>query len=290
VKKGARLQSGFYHLARLIRDCAYLLFVAGHLSAPQVSKRQFNMALLTDLRAKIGRKLRPRVERLVGSADDLVELAYWTERPPLRLSVPIELLRMQGGFAYGASHPFVQALLIGPNGLRTFYSACQPTTLSEYYGIQAEGRSGWDLSPWELPWYGRSKRIPPPGERGLSAAEGVSFYGPVTEAKLALEMDRLVGLAAKVRSQGYNPDAFGDIEGYVVADDEHAAFFVRGGKHRAAVLAALGHDTVQVAFRPSFPRLVHASDAAHWPLVRSGQMEISLAREVLAAYISGRTV
>lgn len=248
------------------------------------------MAFLLGLRASIGRKFRPRREQSVSSADELAELAYWTERPPLRLSVPVELLRMQGAFTYGPGHPFVDALRFGADRLRGFYAACRPATLCDYYGIEGQGRSGWNLPPWELPWYGRGTRTPPPGERGLGAEQGVSFYGPVTEAKLALEMQRLQGLAERVRRDGYDPDAYGDIEGYVVTDGTQSAFFVRGGKHRAAVLASMGHETVQVAFRPSFPRLIHVSDAAHWPLVRSGRMEISLAREVLAAYTRGRTV
>lgn len=246
------------------------------------------MSFFTSFRAKLGKKLRPREEKIVRSADDLVELAYWIERPTLRLSVPVELLRMQGGFSYGPGHPFVQALVTGPDRLREFYRACQPTNLSEYYGIPAKDRLGWDLPAWELPWYGRRKRAPPPGECGLAAAEGVSFYGPVTETKLALETGRLQGLAAKVGSHGYNPDAYGDIEGYVIADADRAVFFVRGGKHRAAVLAAMGEKTIPVAFRASFPRIIHAQDAAHWPLVRSGHIEITLAREVLSAYIAGR--
>lgn len=248
------------------------------------------MSLLQDLRGRLGRKLRPRREVPVAGAADLIELAYWIERPALRLQVPVGMLRMQGAFVYGAGHPFVQALREGPDRLRDFHAACRPATLCNYYGIEPNGREGRDLPPWELPWYGRAARTPPPGELDLGAEHGVSFYGPATEAKIALEMRRLEGVRDRIGRTGYDPDAFGDIEGYVLTDGRDAAFFVRGGKHRSAALAALGHATIPVAFRPSWPRLIHAADAAHWPLVRAGRMEISLAQDLLAAYIRGRTV
>lgn len=251
--------------------------------------RPVPMTLIQSLRARLGRKFRPRREVTVASGEDLIELAHWIERPQLRLMVPPDLLRMQGAFVYGGKHPFVAALTGGEQNLRDFYAACRPASICEYYGIEGGGRSGADLEPWEIPWYGRWHRLPPPGELELGPEHGVSFYGPVSDFKIALEMRRLETLADGVRKGGYDPDAFGDIEGYILSDGERAVFFVRGGKHRAAVLTALGHAAIPVAFRPSWPRLVHLADAAHWPLVRSGCMEISLAKDVFDVYIRGRT-
>ena len=247
------------------------------------------MPILTSVRASIGRKLRPRREVEVNSPDDLVELAHWIERPALRLLVPPELLRMQGGFIYGPGHPFVAAQTEGSEALRAFYATCQPATITDYYGLDGAGRQGADLPPWEIPWYGRSQRSPPPGELELGPEHGVSFYGPVSERKIELELRHLDRLARAVRQNGYDPDAFGDIEGYILDNGSGAAFFVRGGKHRAAVLTALGHRRIPVAFRSSWPRLVHSGSAGRWPLVRSRSMEISLAKDILEAYIRGRT-
>ena len=245
--------------------------------------------MLQSLRSRLGRKLRPRREVTVSTQDDLVELAHWIDRPPLRLMVPPGLLRMQGAFIYGPGHPFVSALAEGEIALRRFYADCRPRTICEYYGLDAGERIGGDLPPWEIPWYGRTNRTPPPGELALGAEHGVSFYGPVTDQKIGLELDRLHRLHAAIGRNGYDPDAHGDIEGYILNDGTGAAFFVRGGKHRAAVLTALGHDRIPVAFRPSFPRMVNAADSALWPLVRAGAMEFSLAKEILEAYIRGRT-
>lgn len=255
-----------------------------------VRKVGAGMGMLQRLRAQVGRKLRPRRSVAVETAADLARLAYWIDRPPLRLMVPVGLLRMQGAFTYGPGHPFVQALSGGEARLRDFYARCRPANLCDYYGIAPGGRVGADLPPWEIPWYGRAARLPPPGEGDLGAEHGVSFYGPVSPRKLALEMRRLEGLAARIARDGYDPDAFGDIEGLVLSDGAEAVFFVRGGKHRAAVLAAAGHAAIPVAFRAAWPRLVHMADAGHWPLVQAGAMDISLAQDVLAAYIRGRTV
>jgi hypothetical protein len=245
--------------------------------------------LVQALRAGLGRRVRPRHRITVENATDLVELAYWIDRPPLRMMVEPRHLRMQGGFVYGPSHPFVAALRDGAAALRRFYSAVEPITISEYYQIAADGRAGSLLPPWEIPWYGRKERLPPPGERGLGAEHGVSFHGPATEEKTALEFSRLSRLATSIESAGYDPDAYGDIEGYVLHDRGSAAFFVRGGKHRAAVLTHLGWERIPVAFRPGFPRLVDAAQSEFWTLVRSGSMDAILAREILGAYVTGRT-
>jgi hypothetical protein len=239
-------------------------------------------------RSMLRRKFQPHRKMIVNTAADLVEFAHWIERPPLRLLVPTSLLRMQGGFAYGPLHPFVAALNNGQTEFERFYSSFQPKNICEFYNIAADVRAGSDLPPWEIPWYGRADRRPPPGELNLSAEHGVSFYGPVTEKKLALEMERLTNLVRSVRSNGFDPDAFGDIQGYILRHENEACFFVRGGKHRAAVLTHLGHTHIPVTFRATLPRLVDGSQAQSWPLVRSGKLDISLAKDILEVYVRGR--
>jgi hypothetical protein len=228
------------------------------------------------VRSGIKRKLRPHHDMFVNSAADLVEFAHWIDRPPLRLLVPTSLLRMQGGFSYGLSHPFVAALNLGQTEFERFYSNVQPKNISDFYGIAANGRTGSDLPPWEIPWYGRRERRPPPGELNLGAEHGISFYGPVTEKKQSLEMDRLKRLLHSIKSNGYDPDAYGDIQGYIL----------RSGQE--AVLTHLGHAHIPVTFRSTFPRLVDGSQAENWPLVRSGKLDLSLARDILGVYTRGR--
>jgi hypothetical protein len=246
------------------------------------------MPLLQNLYSYLGTRLRPRRNVVVETAEDLVEFAHWIERPPLRMLVPPHLLRMQGGFVYGTTHPFVAAVNEGEPALRRFHALHQPRSICDYYGLRGDNRTGCDLPPWEIPWYGRSVRTPPPGELDLGPEHGVSFYGPVSDEKIALELRRLTGLRDAIERNGYDPDAYGDIEGYILSDGVGATFFIRGGKHRAAVLTARGEKRIPVAFRSSFPRLIHSADCTRWPLVRSGAMDFSLAKEILDVYIGGR--
>jgi len=234
------------------------------------------------------RKYRPARPVEVNDPQSLAELSLWADKVRLRIYLPPGMLQMQGAFAYDTQHPFVQALSLGKGALEAFYARLRPRTLADYYGVKAEGQAGAALPPWELPWYLRRARIPPLGEGPLGPEHGVSFYGPVTAEKVRYEMGRLERLAASVTRNGYDPDAHGDIEGYILRDGDQVRFFVRGGKHRAAVLTHLGHDRIPVSFRAGFPRMVDAAQADLWPLVRSGEMDIALAQSVLRAYTRDR--
>lgn len=237
---------------------------------------------------KLRRGLRPIHEIEIETPDELAEQSFWIEKKPVRMHVRVDLLRMQGAFDFGAGHPFRQALAKGPDALTEFYDKTQPRTIAEYYGLSAT-MVGADIPPWELPWYGREARRAPPGELELGPEHGVSFYGPCTSEKVALELRRLEELKDSIGSYGYDPDAYGDIEGYVLRDRSQCSFFVRGGKHRAAVLAHLGHEFIPVAFRQRFPRLIDAAQAEVWPLVRSGKMSAEFAQEILHAYTGQET-
>lgn len=223
----------------------------------------------------------------VEGPEDLVTAATWIEKTPLLLEVPPKLLVMQGGFRYDEQHPFVEALRSGPGELDRFYRTCQPRNLSEYYGFHADTRLGSDLPPWEIPWQNRAKRLPPRGEGGLGAEHGVSFYGPATEEKVELEMHRLTSTQTSIQENGYEPQAFGHIKGHVLhaGGEEGAVFFVRGGKHRAAVLAHLEMETIPVMFRRNFQRVVDINQRRCWPLVRNGSMDVSLASDIFMSYI-----
>lgn len=218
----------------------------------------------------------------VSSFADVGPLLHWAEPSiELRITLPTAWLRMQGAFAYsGGWHPFVAALENGPEALRGFYNAFMPSDLASMYFLEQP----CELPPWEIPWIGRLKRTPPPGEAGLSADHGVSFYGPATDEKVAVEYRRLKALSDSVRAKGYDPDAKGGIAGHFLRRGGEYRFFVRGGKHRSAVLAHLGKPLVPVGFRTNWPRVVDLRDAADWPLVRSRAMTKSSAEAVFHRY------
>lgn len=206
---------------------------------------------------------------------------------PVRFMLPTAMLRMQGGFAFDATHPFVATLDHGVDRLRAFYREFTPANLAQMHGLDETGRRGADLPAWELPWILRGSRSPPPGELGLNAAHGVAFYGPVTHRKSELECTRLRELRRSIERKGYNPDRFGDIHGHFMRGAAGMCFFVRGGKHRAAVLAHLGHQRIGVRIKRHWPRLIDERDAAFWPLVAAGRMDRALAVELFNVYFAG---
>jgi len=181
--------------------------------------------LLRKAASTLRRRFKPRTLVRVDDPMELAALSYWADKKPLRIQVPADMLRMQGAFVYGPAHPFVDALNNGRAALAAFYDRLQPQTVAQYYGLERGDRQGADLPPWELPWYLRAARTPPPGELSLGAHHGVSFYH-------------------------------------------------------------LGHTHIPVSFRQGFPRLIDPVQAQLWPLVRSGDMDIGVAQEILQAYTS----
>ena len=226
----------------------------------------------------------------IRSAADVLRWASWgSYGETIRLNVGVPHLVMQGGFNFSqSSHPFVAALSEGIGALESFYSQCSPGSLCEYHGVQDASEKDWLVPAWEVPWIQRVARLPPPGECGLGPEHGVSFYGPVSPDKLALEYRRLVELRAAIQNGGYQPGLYGDIDGYFMLDQQgQYRFFVRGGKHRAAVLAHLGWTHVPVVFKREWPRVVRLRDSSEWPLVHDGTLAEPAARAVFSSYFSG---
>ncbi|MEX2498067.1 MAG: hypothetical protein WD397_04230 [Wenzhouxiangellaceae bacterium] len=212
----------------------------------------------------------------------LATLPYWVGRSPI-IYMPTSLLVMQGAFRFDEQHPFVRAVAHGREELAAFYEGFQPENLAQMYRLPEDNR-GANLAPWELPWLLRPRR-PSRGEKGLGQAHGVSYYGPCTEAKIDLETRRLAAIATSIEKRGYRmPMPPAHIAGHFMQADDEVRFFVRGGKHRAAALTALGFDHVPVRMRDTWPRVVCRDQAANWPLVRSGDISASFACEIFDCY------
>ena len=219
----------------------------------------------------------------VSSLSDALDADYRIGDRPVRLEIPVQKLSMQGAYSYGGWHPFVAALNHGLDQLETFYSRFQPETLKDMYFLEDLDCDG--LPCWELPWVYRERRSPPPGEAGLGASEGVSFYGPATAIKVEVEYKRLTNLLERIKRDGYRPDRYGDIEGHFIRVGSEYRFFVRGGKHRCAALTVSGRDTIPVILKPNWPRIIDADGAEDWPLVRSGSISKKSALAVLERYV-----
>lgn len=238
---------------------------------------------MVEVARRLVRRREAPVEVRPESADEIVRWLHWIEPQPVRFLLPCSMLMMQGARAYDELHPFVRYVRGEMTALEGFYATFQPRNLAEMYGMDAESR-GSDLPPWELPWLLRSKRTAPPGEAGLGPEHGVSFYGPASRRKIEAEARRLDSIAQSVKRRGYDWKLAGDIAGHFIRDGERIGFFVRGGKHRCAVLAGLGWTHVPVQVRRSWPPLIDKRDSASWPLVADGSIDRSFAEQMLSKY------
>ncbi len=212
----------------------------------------------------------------------MATLPYWVGRSPI-IHMPASLLVMQGAFRFNEQHPFVRAIKGGRSELAVFYENFQPQNIAQMYRL-SPGGIGAELAPWELPWLLRPRQ-PSRGEKGLDRKHGISYYGPCTEAKIDLETRRLFQVARSIEKHGYR--MFGlraHIAGHFMQTEDQMRFFVRGGKHRAAALTALGFKHVPVRMRDTWPRVVSRNQVRFWPLVKSGEMSASTACGIFDRY------
>jgi hypothetical protein len=192
------------------------------------------------------------------------------------------LTTTEGAFALaGGWHPFVAAIRDGPGVLTRFYGRVQPTSLGEFYGLPDIDRPR-QLGPRQLPWLQQPR--PYRGEKGLGPEHGISLFGPCSKEKIELEYARLAEVFESIKAHGYLPDRFGDITGYFLFDDGQFRFVVRGGKHRAAALAAIGRTHLPVRLKPGWVPVVSLDTLAEWPLVQTGSIAAPTARCVFERY------
>lgn len=130
-----------------------------------------------------------------------------------------------------------------------------------------------------LPWDGRM-----PGELVVDDPN----LGDDREARVAVETERIVAIMRSFAERGYCPEAFrkGFIRGYFLVRGDDYRFYVKGGRHRVAVLAALGESPVRVRLASHTPRFVDIADVDRWPHVRSGFVSRDLALRVMHSFFA----
>lgn len=206
-------------------------------------------------------------------------------QPELRLEVPMHQAIMEGAFAYaGGWHPLVAAIRNDPVTLAQFYGCFQPKTLAEVYFIDSCDDLR-QVGPQQLPWLPRN--LPEyRGEKGLGPEHGISLFGPCTPTKIDLEYARLGRVFSSISTHGYRPERYGEITGYFLVGHGTFRFMVRGGKHRAAALAALGRGFLPVILKPGWEPAIFLERFADWPLVQSGTIGIESARRVFERFLA----
>ena len=163
----------------------------------------------------------------------LAALGEDIKRFKIRIHLPTGFVMLPGALNCGRDkNHFSAAAANNIEGFSNFYQKHRPQCVSELHLLAAEGNADGCLKAWELPWLNPSKSLPG-AEQGLDIGHGISFYGPISEEKLEVEVARVRKLAESIAAAGYQPDNYGDITGYFLFDGENYRFMVRGGKHRA---------------------------------------------------------
>ena len=164
------------------------------------------------------------------------------------------------------------------------YAAFQPQHISDWFGLQSTSMHHFEHPAWcgILPWRARTLEsyrdaIASGTYRDNQEANldmdihqgGWAHAGPVTDEKCAAEAHRLAVLIESIGNHGYlrHHGDDGDIVATALINERGAwTWVVSNGYHRAAVLAAMGHDLVPVRIN----QVVRRDEVNHWPQVLVG--------------------
>lgn len=254
-----------------------------------------------------------------------LETLYLWPRRPLLLRVPVSACRVFPPLGFrcekNAGNPFLDTVWSYINGSHQQYSG---SALEEYYGkwapktadevvglVRPQKPSGSKTEPhgWTFPWhYGRSGDFAMDRRRiveresvehgaDLTWKDGCLEWGPVAQKKGKMEFNRLIKTYASIAQNGY---IAGGAHGYIgrselLVRSGDWRVLIYGGRHRAAVLAALDSVTIPVLFSessrfrrwPQWSELVQREHAEWWPRVKTGEYSKQEALQVFDRLFDG---
>lgn len=228
----------------------------------------------------------------------------------IAFEVPLSHVRYPYLFSYGTQgwHPFVEVLKQyqkHPNLeyrdsiLYRYYQNFHPQNVLDVFfapqeqdvALKNSNFAKLSIPPYNpiFPWdpeisHSSGER----GERGLSASHGHQGFGPVSDAKGNLELQRLTETLKSIKRLGYQPSYGhdGDIRGYFLRCPDSYRFIIRQGLHRTATLAALGYQNIRVKFYVHYPRVIFEHDAGSWPQVRQGFLDLDTSLRIFRKFFT----
>lgn len=228
--------------------------------------------------------------------------------------VPLEKCLSASLFNYrpDGGHPFVDAVKYYQSGdteqahevLYRFFRKFTPHTLHDFFfgstGQTASGNSpelqakipsvihNDTFEDTAFPWSWH----PFPGEHDLGGQRQQHrlYFGPESDNGINTEAERLFKLSDKIRKEGEVVDFATPVEGYLLCDEHNDyRFMIRKGKHRVAVLSALGFETVIATFVGGMPRSYDLPLVNSWPKIQNGSWNEEDARAIFKLCIEGRS-
>ena len=88
----------------------------------------------------------------------------------------------------------------------------------------------------------------------------------VSARKISIEAKRLRKLVVSIQQRGFIQQIDDVVGGFVLVDGDRWRWYVQGGQHRAAVMAALGYKDIPVCIR----KVIRREDVNFWPNVQTG--------------------
>lgn len=201
-------------------------------------------------------------------------------------------------FGYGPQswHPFVAACAelledidtpYERSVLERFYETFTPRTIADACGLNDPGPLGEVparslFEPWRL--------APPPFDDPYAPTypPGSPLFGPLSRSAGEAEWRRLRGRVESILAYGYQPELFprGRIKVTVLRSGQEQRYLVAHGQHRAAVLAAMGYERIDVGVHTTDPPVVDEAEAHLWPHVRSGFLSTERGMAMLRRYFT----
>jgi len=203
-------------------------------------------------------------------------------------------------------HPWVQAVVQERDAradirdvLTSYYELVQPRDALDWLGLdttEAPGLVGvpafaavrpWSLQPVHHRMHEAEKRHARE-RRGYrldaNAVLGNPAFGPLAPAQIEAEAAKLRRLAQLLRARSLDRHRVDyDVAATVLESQGEHRWVAESGRHRVAVAAALGHDTMPLSVR----MFVRRVEAESWPLVRSGIYTLDGALKVFDHHFSG---
>ena len=178
------------------------------------------------------------------------------------------------------------------SSMRRLHRGFQPGTLQEmYFGssveeplyplcdlnpVRAIYRYIWDTSPSQIDLVRKQR----PGR-----SESY-YFGPVSEERGRAEFERLVEAFRSIRGEGYAPERYGYVTGYLLGDQSTFRFVIGSGNHRLAALAALDVPIVRVRLH-SHPAVIHRSQLSSWTTEHGGPFDPRTAQLLFDEMLKG---
>jgi hypothetical protein len=197
--------------------------------------------------------------------------------------VNVEKLYYFGGIKYTSDkHPFMSYYRNGKGALRNFYDNHIPNCIMEKHFLSP--KTIYPLKGVDLPWYEVREKKYIYGEKGLNYKHGGQHFGPASDKKIKLEVERLNSLKNSIISHGYRKFFDGFPRGYVLERENNYSIIIVGGQHRVATLIHLGYKKLPIMFSKSYPPIVNINDVDNWPYVKAGIIKKNDAIDIFNSY------